>query len=55
MKAAFGQLSDYIIILLMQDNANILIAQKKVEQKRWLDQTDPAIIKMFNHEPKKRK
>lgn len=55
MMAAFGQLSAYISTSLMQDQANIWIAQKEGRAKDGLDQTDPAIIKMFYMSQKKGK
>ncbi|MFT4574958.1 1-acyl-sn-glycerol-3-phosphate acyltransferase [Marinomonas primoryensis] len=55
MMAAFGQLSGYITHSLMQDQCNIWIAQKEGRAKDGLDQTDPAIIKMFYMSQKKEK
>lgn len=55
MMAAFGQLSAYISTSLTQDKCNIWIAQKEGRAKDGLDQTDPAIIKMFYMSQKKEK
>lgn len=55
MMAAFGQLSSYITHSLTQDQSNIWIAQKEGRAKDGLDQTDPAIIKMFYMSQKKDK
>lgn len=55
MMAAFGQLSAYISESLMKEQANIWIAQKEGRAKDGLDQTDPAIIKMFYMSQKKLK
>ncbi|MCV2404061.1 1-acyl-sn-glycerol-3-phosphate acyltransferase [Marinomonas sp. C2222] len=55
MMAAFGQLSSYISTSLMEDQSNIWIAQKEGRAKDGLDQTDPAIIKMFFMSQKKAK
>ncbi|MBR7890211.1 1-acyl-sn-glycerol-3-phosphate acyltransferase [Marinomonas sp. A79] len=55
MMAAFGQLSAYISHSLVKDQANIWIAQKEGRAKDGLDQTDPAIIKMFYMSQKKEK
>ena len=55
MMAAFGQLSAYITESLTKDQANIWIAQKEGRAKDGLDQTDPAIIKMFFMSQKKEK
>ena len=55
MMAAFGQLSDYITHSLTQEHCNIWIAQKEGRAKDGLDQTDPAIIKMFFMSQKKQK
>ncbi|MBJ7539559.1 1-acyl-sn-glycerol-3-phosphate acyltransferase [Marinomonas transparens] len=55
MMAAFGQLSGYITQSLTQDQCNIWIAQKEGRAKDGLDQTDPAIIKMFFMSQKKEK
>jgi len=53
--AAFGQLSGYITYSLMQGtNAILWIAQKKGPSKRLAGSTDPAIIKMFYHEARKK-
>lgn len=55
MMAAFGQLSGYISQSIMLDKSNIWIAQKEGRAKDGLDQTDPAIIKMFYMSQKKEK
>jgi hypothetical protein len=55
MMAAFGQLSSYISESLMKEQSNIWIAQKEGRAKDGLDQTDPAIIKMFFMSQKKEK
>lgn len=55
MMAAFGQLSDYITHSLTQEHCNIWIAQKEGRAKDGMDQTDPAIIKMFFMSQKKQK
>ncbi|MDB4837405.1 1-acyl-sn-glycerol-3-phosphate acyltransferase [Marinomonas sp.] len=55
MMAAFGQLSAYISQSLTQEQSNIWIAQKEGRAKDGLDQTDPAIIKMFFMSQKKAK
>jgi len=55
MMAAFGQLSSYITTSLMKEQSNIWIAQKEGRAKDGLDQTDPAIIKMFFMSQKKEK
>ncbi|WP_394183858.1 1-acyl-sn-glycerol-3-phosphate acyltransferase [Marinomonas posidonica] len=55
MMAAFGQLSAYITESLTKDQCNIWIAQKEGRAKDGLDQTDPAIIKMFFMSQKKEK
>ena len=55
MMAAFGQLSAYITESLTKDHSNIWIAQKEGRAKDGLDQTDPAIIKMFYMSQKKEK
>lgn len=55
MMAAFGQLSGYISHSIMEEQANIWIAQKEGRAKDGLDQTDPAIIKMFYMSQKKAK
>ena len=55
MMAAFGQLSAYISESLMKEQTNIWIAQKEGRAKDGLDQTDPAIIKMFYMSQKKEK
>ena len=44
---ALGQLSAYIDHSLVQDEANIWIAQREGRAKDGNDQTDPAILKMF--------
>jgi len=54
-RADFGQLRAYITYFFMQDQCNIWIAQKKVEQKDGLIKQDLAIIKMFLHERRKRR
>ena len=55
MMAAFGQLSAYISHSIMEEQSNIWIAQKEGRAKDGLDQTDPAIIKMFYMSQKKAK
>ncbi|MBM6552334.1 lysophospholipid acyltransferase family protein [Marinomonas ostreistagni] len=55
MMAAFGQLSDYITHSLTKEHCNIWIAQKEGRAKDGIDQTDPAIIKMFYMSQKKQK
>ncbi|WCN07678.1 1-acyl-sn-glycerol-3-phosphate acyltransferase [Marinomonas mediterranea] len=55
MMAAFGQLSSYITHSLTEDHSNIWIAQKEGRAKDGIDQTDPAIIKMFYMSQKKQK
>ncbi|MBJ7556382.1 1-acyl-sn-glycerol-3-phosphate acyltransferase [Marinomonas spartinae] len=55
MMAAFGQLSSYITHSITKEHCNIWIAQKEGRAKDGLDQTDPAIIKMFYMSQKKDK
>lgn len=54
MLAAFGQLSAYIKHILDQKDS-IWIAQKEGRAKDGNDKTDPAILKMFYMEGRKRK